>query len=217
MDSSEPLLPKDVTDRLVEAAREAYDTALDLHDPSRGSNATTFGIGSANFGVFELMKLAKDQPDVFQIARAGRMIRLRADGTEVALYKVGRFPETKIEQAFPTSKNAAYPIRDNMQRYMFDDEPESQPATRHLILAHIGNGKDGLLRLVLCQIGNVMDSFIVSWQRTQELYDQSSHIVAAPEMPAEVLQAPTEVVKDFELPLKKKPRKADGDAPSGDS
>lgn len=83
MEASGPYLPQEMVELLTSAVVTGYDTGSDLHDASRGSNASTFGIGAYHFGIFQLEKLARERPELIQIVRAGKMARIRIGNHEL--------------------------------------------------------------------------------------------------------------------------------------
>jgi hypothetical protein len=185
---------------LVEALGCAYDTAAELHDPVRGSNEITFGVGLYNYAVFELSKLDRETSLAMQvIARIPFRVQV-GQVFNLGCHRVGRSGKESIWSAFPDNAGAAATLIEQ-QPYLPAEGfgPDTRNA-KNLILAHMGNPEDGLCAVYLCVPTREENGRIREWGFADLLWRRSDE--AAPPKDA-VIANPEEVVEEVPLARRK--------------
>lgn len=203
----------EIRSALTAALQRAYDTAAELHDPTRGSNEVTFGVGLYNYAVFELEALAETMANDLRIL--GKVpFRVQAGGQfRLGCHRVGRSASESIWTSFPDNAAAAAALIE--QPYLpgtgFAPEPTT-PETgtaRSLVLAHLGNPVDGLCAVYLCVPTREENNRIREWGFAELLWSASTTDVAEPP-PA--TRTPEEFVEPVPLVKKKQRPKTDEQA-----
>jgi hypothetical protein len=197
----------EVRDGFTGSLRRAYDTAAELHDPTRGSNEVTFGVGLYNFAVFQLGQLAKELSSALTIVEKVPF-RIQAAGTfRLGCHRVGRGASDDIWSSFPDNAAAAAELIE--QAYLpgsgFAPDlavPDTGTA-RRLVLAHMGNPEDGLCAVYLCVPTREENGRIRAWGFAELLWSAAGAdaVAASPDIttPEEVIE-PVPLVKKKQKP-----------------
>jgi hypothetical protein len=160
----------------------AYAEAGALYDPERGF--TEFLCGQVVYHVATSQfdhRLLHDSGGLLTTGRHGPEIWM--DGLRVRWAKVGRNASDAIATALPRRSAAANDMaQGNDQLSLWSDE--SQPETPNWFLAHVGNPRDGLIRLYLAAPATANGRDITGWLRWFAIYDQEQPAVEFPSAPA---------------------------------
>lgn len=170
---------------VIEALSTSYRTAQDLHDPARGSNNSTFGIGVYHYSIFELQKVADASEKRIVTSSVSNTFRLHKGKFDIACHKVGDNENEDILRSFPQNyKPKPEPVIDPNQlaiEFLEDLEAqataEDQNVSSDLVLAHMGNPELGLCAVYLCRPRYISDDEI-EWDRTYLLWKRSEGIVS---------------------------------------
>lgn len=179
---------------LVTAVVEAYRTAEEHYDTSRGSNTRTFGFGLYNYNVHELCRAANASAGTVMILRRYPSFRLQVDAYEIACYKVGTSCSQDIWSSFPGNQGAA-PALVREQPSLFPEFEPSMESPGKLVLAHLGNPEDGLEALYLCAPTETDGRRITGWAFVDPLWQKENiaSLMTAPvreRVPAEPVTEP---------------------------
>src|SRR5688572_22013627 len=96
-----------LTNRLVEALRRAYDTACEHFEPHRGNNLKTFGFELYHCAVHELVAEADTEGSGLSVLIREPSFRLLATSYEMACHRVGYTASEDILTSFPKNEGAA--------------------------------------------------------------------------------------------------------------
>lgn len=134
---------------LMAALQRAYDSAAELHDPSRGSNTRTFGYTLYHFSVHELVAASADLSHV-KVRSRDPLFRLQVRDYELACHRVGQTASDNIMTSFPGNDGAAPRMVE--EQLWLPNVPRRQGVgdARKLVLAHLGNIEDGFEAAYLC-------------------------------------------------------------------
>lgn len=187
-----------VRDMLVGALRRAYESARELHDPTRGSNEVTFGVGLYHHAVFELDEVARAEGSTLEVVGKVPFRVLAGSRFRVGCHRVGRSASDSIWSSFPENTAAAVTMIE--QPYLPGLAPDVANA-RNLILAHMGNVDDSLGAVYLCVPTREENDRIRGWGFAELIWRAESVSVPAGAAPD---RAPDEVIETGPL-VRRKP------------
>jgi len=192
-----------VSDQLVEALLTSCNNAVETHDESFGSNATTFGLNLYHFATHEISRRAVEGSGMHVLSRFP-LFRARVGlRFELACYKVGDSGGDNIWTSFPNNHSGAASM---VQSYLPGLEPNISSANK-VVLAYMANPEDGLGAAYLCVATKEADNQIVEWGFAHELYSRTAmrDALAGPAM-----QHPEETIQEAEI-ARREPRNRNSD------
>lgn len=162
--------------KLVDGVAQAYADASDLHQPEVGSDARTYGMSVYTFVWHRIMesglvKVTAKEPFWFEFG-----------DHMVAAHRVTGPAGAGINASFPRDRSE-WPTT-VLRQGTFDFEPQPGVTNNVLVLAHIGNEKEGLLEVHLCR--PLVDEYghLACWSETAVLWKRGVEDPVLPEAAA---------------------------------
>lgn len=147
-----------VVNAMLGAVHRGYESAVDLHDPDRGSEEINFGMGVYSCTKHELCLLADPAGAPWRIASINPRFRIDVAGIAVASYRVGRHERQNILTSFPNPGRNGTPganreewvVQEHVQLPLFEESDLPAHEPNRLVLCHMGNSDDGFCAAYLC-------------------------------------------------------------------
>lgn len=183
-----------VKQQIVKLLRIAYDTEVEKYDESLGYNPTTFGFCVYHLAKFRLQKHLSEFSGIefSTVDQIGALFRMHGGQYNVGVYKVGHSAQTNIWEAFPPTENGANPGKNEGQPFlggfelsMLDDVTKNH----YVIVAHLGNPKDGLVAVYLCIPMESEHGKIKRWGYAEQIFSADDVLGALPLEPTGLVPA----------------------------
>ena len=196
-------------EQIRQSLHRGYQTAIDLHDESRGGNENTFGLGLYHYNWFELTQASLDEAP-FKVKRTS-VFRLIVGDCILACHRVGRCADDDIMQCYPGNVDAT--IRLIQEQFEFEGDGFGRDLTkiRRFMIAHLGNSTSGLEAIYLTvprktASGIEWIAAFLLWKRDVEAVSLGTSTELL-NIPDQALRAPEEQIPDRAVPRKKKKNK----------
>lgn len=185
--------PDEFTQSRREAFRDAllgaYADAAEVYDPDRGFNDLLHGLIVYHLAGHRLQRAFEDDPDV-RFESFGRGPELRIGQRRIRWNKVGRSSGEQIGSLFPRGSLVAAAMAEDNQQLLLWGEDRSEIDPSNWFLAHIGNPRDGLIRLYLAAPISADGREVTGWASWIPIYDAAQPLADFPEAPAPGLPEP---------------------------
>lgn len=178
---------------LIEALARAYDTAVELHDPKRGSNERTFGFGVYEYAVHELSLGVKNARGRIEVASMYPSFRLAIGEFQLACHRVGKSEFDDISGCFPNAESAAHTMVEEQLWLPWMVKHLGIENARRLVLAHMGNSDDALRAVYLCAPWRTEGTRITEWAFAECIWTARQDALVTP---ASQDRVPDEVVEE---------------------
>jgi hypothetical protein len=166
-----------------EAVLAAYEDAREVYDPDRGFNEQVFGFTVYHLIAHQLARAFEFDPSAWMIS-TGQGPELHLDGLRIRWNKVGRSSTQPINSSFPRPSAVSAAMGEGNKQLLLWSEATDTSEPPNWFLAHIGNPRDGLIRLNLAAPIGSEGREVVAWDRWISIYDSSQPLVDLPEAPA---------------------------------
>jgi hypothetical protein len=164
----------DIKATIVAGVQRAYDIVQERHDEDLGYNAHTFGHDVYHIGRHQLgLCCEKSGGKLARVEELKAIFRFQGGEYTLGFYKVGRSAETNIWEAFPTSDNGTMSVNTEGQLVLLGLEAEVMDRVddlRYVVVAHLGNPRDGLCAVYLCIPVRAENGKITGWGYAECIY-----------------------------------------------
>lgn len=184
--------PSPVRQALVVSLSKASKNAADEYRPERGWNAHLFGTANYHFSCFECAKLLDaDLPaDVARIPKPSALdFKLRVNGFQTAVHRVGCSVDDPIEACFPSSSGGpGHMARENWEQLNLPFQfTNFKQLPKNVVVAYMSNPEEGLCAVYLCVPDGSTDAGKVNHWAYAELVwkraDDTGGMPPAPDFP----------------------------------
>ncbi len=166
-------ITKEVKRFFISSLQEAYHIVAQGHLEDDGFNNNTFGFSIYHVGKHQLRKRMSELVDVVSLVSDKPRFRLSVGEYEVGCYKVGNNVSNNIWTSFPSSDGATKKVE--LTSFLPGFEHPDLLASKHIILAHMGNPDDLLSSAYLCiPMSLGVDDRISEWAYVQQIFDAES-------------------------------------------
>lgn len=164
----------DIKAMIVARVQFAYNTVQERHDEKLGYDAHTFGHNVYRLGRFQLGRCCEESGGkLARVEELKSIFRFQGGEYTLGFYKVGHSADTNIWEAFPTSENGAMSVNTVGQLVLLGLEDAMMDRVddlRYVVVAHLGNPRDGLCAVYLCIPVRAESGKITGWGYAECIY-----------------------------------------------
>lgn len=189
MSKLENVLREKLTDEpkeaLIRLAQRAYEANAECYDPLIGHDGMTFGLMvHKSFRHFIIQTAEGETKPWLQVIQRGPQFLFRLLGFTASTYRVGDSLEADIAQSFPRNRTGAWLLAAaNMVQLVLPFPGTADPDDSNcsnVILAHIGNPREGLCRLFLgVPSGFDEKNIVTGWSTLVDIWKREEAALAA--------------------------------------
>ena len=184
-------------DSLLDGLEAAYER-VPSRDEVPGFNNVLVGQSLYWLPGFSLPEHAADEG--LELAEEANALLYRLGGVVFSCQRVSD-TVTDIQGAFPRSYKACAQYHRGQSQFEFMEERRAESLP--LVLAHMGNNRDGLLAVYLCRPSWVEDGKVRAWEFAYEVFTSSTQRSGIPV--GEQVPAVEQVEEPLVLPRREKP------------
>lgn len=178
-------LTAEVKETLVRLAQRAYEANAECYDPLIGHDGMTFGLMvHKSFRHFIIQMAEGEVKPWLHLIQRGPQFLFRLMGFTASAYRVGVSLDADIAQSFPKNRTGAWILAAaNMVQLVLPFDGNIEPDDSNcssVILAHIGNPRDGLCSLFLgVPSGFDEKNIVTGWSTVVDIWKREDSAFAA--------------------------------------
>jgi hypothetical protein len=174
---------------LLPALRRGYATACEQYDDERGNTSRTFGYNLYYVAGFEIASESEKSNGRLIVESTDPRYEFKVGPFNLACHRVGRNAEDSIWVSFPHNYGPSAGLY-----YQQLTLPLNIELTDNVVLAHMGNPKQGLTAVYLCIPQRVSRGTIKQWGYAQQVWVAESTGEVVPTEP-EIILKPVVLIK----------------------